>query len=246
MLATLGACQHRLKDPTPPNTEAVEKIYDNPKGTLQAPSLEELTQEFAEKSQVLLATGPSGGVGTLLDGISKNEGVVKATGPGEASNGSRLLAVINATHVCRGPEGDDVIDAKKNGTITLTAKGGEKGLFPIAWGRFNNCVDHTDQRPFTIDGEFSLTLRKRSEGENVLFIFRGTIESDVLDFDGALDSRLRSDGVTEVRVSTDDGDVILAANGEGQLLAHDVTGLWTCDIATLTCSNSTTGQVLSP
>jgi hypothetical protein len=185
-------------------------------------------------------------VGTLLDDISKNEGVVNASGPGEASSGSRLLAVVNATHICRGPAGDDVIDAKQFGTITLTAKGGEKGLFPIAWGHFNNCVDHNDKRSFTINGDYSVTLRKRSAGENVLFIFRGTIESDAISFDGALDTRLRSDGTSELRVSTDTGDVVLALNTEGQLLAHDRSGLWTCDPKLLTCSNSTTGQVISP
>jgi len=246
-LSLLGAaCQLRLDDPTAPDTTGVERNYEEPPGLLSAPNLEELTAAFEERVAVLRSTGTFGDLGAMVDKISQNEEVISSTGEGQSAPSSRVRAVIKAKRVCSGPVGNDVIDAKQFGTITMTLKGGLKGLFPVVWGRFNDCIGHAGERPFTIDGDYSVTVRREAGGMALLIIFDGTIETETMSFDGSLDLRLLSNGTIEVRVSSETGDVVLAVNIDGQLLGRDKTGEWTCDPEKLSCTNAATGQVIAP
>lgn len=238
------ACQLSLDNPTPPETAGIQDRYDFPPGRLAAANLKRVTDAFEEQTELLSETNSLEVVGDLLDAVSSNEAVVAKGDEVDTTDDSRLLAVAKITHVCRGPVGDDVVDAKRFGVVTMTAKGSTKGLFPIAWGRFENCVDHTiEGRPLTINGDYSVTLGRREMGKSALFIFRGTIESELLSFEGDFDFRVLGDGTTELRVSGADGDVIVAVGPRGTLIAHDEAGIWTCDPLALRCENSTGASI---
>lgn len=242
----LAACQLTLDNPTPPETSELEDVYDSPPGRLAAPDLQDVTDAFEEQSELLRETDSLSVVGSLLDAVSTNEAVVEDGEEVDPTSGARVLAVVKVTHTCRGPVGDDVIDAERFGVVRMTLKGSGKGIFPTAWGRFENCVDHTeDGRPFTINGDYSITLRSAQNGQNVLFVFNGTIESSRLNFEGDFDFRVLSSGIAELRVTGANGDVVVALSARGQLIARDENGTWTCDPIALSCENTRTGETIS-
>jgi hypothetical protein len=242
----VGACQLTLDNPAPPETSELEEVYDSPPGRLAAPALHDVTAAFEEQSELLRETDSLSVVGGLLDAVSTNEAVVEKGDEVDPTSGARVLAVAKVTRVCRGPVGDDVIDAERFGVVRMTAKGSGKGIFPTAWGRFENCVEHTESgRPLTINGDYSITLHQSENGKNALFIFRGTIESSEVSFDGDFDFRVLSNGTTELRVTGADGDVVVALSARGQLIARDEDGIWTCDPVALTCENMRTGETIS-
>jgi hypothetical protein len=241
-----GACQLTLDNPAPPGTSELEAVYDSPPGRLAAPDLQDVTDAFEEQSELLRETDSLSVVGNLLDSVSTNEAVVEKGDEVDTTNGARLLAVAKVTRVCRGPVGDDVIDAERFGVVRMTVKGSGRGIFPTAWGRFEDCVEHTeDGRPLTINGDYSITVHKGESGKNVLFVFRGTIESSEVKFEGDFDFRVLSNGTTELRVTGADGDVVVALSARGQLIARDENGIWTCDPIALSCENTRTGETIS-
>jgi hypothetical protein len=238
-------CQLTLDNPKPPDTAGLQASYNSPSGRLAAFDLERVTEAFTEQNALLSETDSLQVVGSLLDSVSTNESVIEDGEQVDPTRGARLLAVAKVTRICRGPEGDDIIDAERFGVVRMTAKGSPRGIFPIAWGRFENCSDHTaDGRPFTIDGNYSLTLGETAAGKDVLFVFEGTIESARVDFEGTFDFRIRDDGTTELRVTGSDGDVVVAIGIRGQLIARDSEGIWTCDPIALSCENLSTGVTL--
>jgi hypothetical protein len=208
--------------------------------------LQDVTDAFEEQSELLREADSLRVVGELLDAVSTNEAVVENGDAVDTTSGARLLAVAKVTRVCRGPVGDDVVDAERFGVVRMTIKGSGRGIFPTAWGRFEDCVEHTeDGRPLTINGDYSITLHKAENGQNALFVFRGTIESSQLDFEGDFDFRVLSNGTTELRVTGADGDVVVALSARGQLIARDESGIWTCDPIALSCENTRTGETIS-
>jgi hypothetical protein len=242
----VGACQLTLDNPAPPETSELEAVYDSPPGRLAAPNLQDVTDAFEEQSELLRETDSLSVVGSLLDAVSTNEAVIENGDEVDPTSGARLLAVAKVTRVCRGPISDGVVDAERFGVVRLTAKGSGRGIFPTAWGRFENCVEHTESgRTLTIDGEYSITLREGENGKNLLFVFKGTIESSEVSFDGDFDFRVLSNGTTELRVTGADGDVVVALSARGQLIARDEDGIWTCDPVALSCENTRTGETIS-
>jgi hypothetical protein len=242
----LGACQLSLDNPPPPETGGLEATYEAPPGRLTAPNLQVVTEAFAEQDELLKETDSLQVVGTLLDAVSTNDAVLENGDDLDTTDNTRLLAVARVTRICRGPVGDDVLDAKRFGVVRMTIKGSPKGIVPVAWGRFENCVDHTeDGRPFTINGDYSITLRKGENGQNALFVFQGTIESSRLSFEGDFDFRVLSNGTTELRVTSPDGDVVVALQVGGKVIARDESGIWTCDVVALSCENMRTGDTIS-
>ena len=126
----------------------------------------------------------------------------------------------------------------------MTLKGGLDGLFPVAWGEFDVCSDHAPGQAFTIDGSYSLTVRQQAAGRDLLIAFEGTIVSDVVNFAGHLDVRLLHDGTPEVRLSGAGGDIVLSINEDGQIVARDRSGTWTCAATELQCVHDVTGERL--
>jgi hypothetical protein len=242
----VGACQLTLDNPAPPQTSELEAVYDSPPGRLAAPDLRGVTDAFEEQSELLRETDSLHVIGDLLDAVSTNEAVVENGDEVDTTSGARLLAVAKVTHVCRGPVGDDVIDAERFGVVRMTLKGSGRGIFPTAWGRFEDCVDHTEAgRPLTINGDYSITVHSGQNGKNVLFVFRGTIESSEVSFDGDFDFRVLANGTSELRVTGADGDVVVALSARGHLIARDENGIWTCDPVALSCENTQTGEIIS-
>lgn len=243
MVAMTGvACQLKVEDPDAPNTDVLEAVYDRPPGLFAAANGKQLKEALDKRLTLLRSTGSFGSPLGLLDSVSAHEGVLEHGDEVDDMGASRLLAVVDVTHVCRGPEGDDIVDPGRFGTISMTLKGGLRGIYPVAWGEFDACSDHTLAGPVSIDGTYSMTVRKRTTGRDVLILFQGTIRSPLLNFNGALDVRVLSNGSPEVRVSGADGDVVLSVDSTGQLIARDRTGLWTCDVVKLECVNPTTGE----
>jgi len=243
-----AACQFQLEDPVPPSTADLEAVYDNPPGMFSAGDLQLLRAGFEEQITLLQATGNLGATETLLNVVGASPGVAENGGQAESTPASRVAAVIDVTRVCAGPNGDGPVTGNRYGTVTMTLKGGLRGLFPIAWGEFDACADRTPGgAPFTIDGPYSITLRKRDTGRDVLFLFQGTITAERVNYNGSLDVRVRSDGTPEVRLSGANGDVVVSVDAtNGNILARDRTGLWRCDPLKLECVNETTGERKSP
>jgi len=243
MVAMTGvACQLKVEDPDAPNTAPLEAVYDTPPGLFAAANGKQLKEALDKRLALLRTTGNFGSTQGLLDSVSAHEGVLEHGDEVDDMEASRLLAVVDVTHVCRGPEGDDIVDPGRFGTVSMTLKGGLRGIYPVAWGEFDACSDHTVAGPVNIDGTYSMTVRKRATGKDVLFLFQGTIRGGPLNFNGTLDARVLSNGSPELRVNGADGDVVLSVDASGQLLARDRTGLWTCDVVKLECVNTTTGE----
>jgi hypothetical protein len=239
------ACQMKLEEPVAPDTRPLEASYENPPGLLGQSNPAMLKAFFEQQRQLLQTTGNFAALTQILDAASENEELVANGDDPQQGVESRLLAVAKATHVCRGPQGDDIIDADRFGTIKMTLKGGLKGIFPVAWGEFDACSDHSPLGPFTIDGPYSFTVRRRAGGRDILFLFQGTITSANVNFNGSLTARVLADFTSEVLVKGAEGNVVLAVDPSGgTVLARDRTGLWTCDPTTFRCVNQTTGEVV--
>jgi hypothetical protein len=242
LVAVIGAaCQVRVEDPEAPDTSSLEAVYDHPPGLFTTVDFQQLKGAFEQRLELLRTTGSFGSTDALLDSVSVNRSVIANGDHVDETASSRLLAVANVTHFCRGPQGDGSTD-DRFGTIHMTFKGGLRGNFPVVWGDFDACSDHVLDAPFSIDGPYSMTVRRRDGAKDVLFLFQGTIRSNLLNFNGALDARLHSDGLPELRIHATDGDLVLSFDAGGQLLARDRTGLWTCDLLKRECVNGTTGE----
>jgi hypothetical protein len=237
-----AACEPKLTNPTAPETEGIEASYNSPTGTVAA-NFRQLQEMLEQQNHVIEATDGLEVVESLFDDVSQNERVAPSGDQADPTAGARLLAVARITHICRGPVGDDVIDAKKHGQVTMTIKGSPRGIFPIVWGRFDACVDHSSAGPFTIDGEYSLTLRNVGKNRTLLFVFDGSVEVNGETIDIAFDFRVRNNGAPELRVSSDEGDVILTPTADAKLEVRDSEGSWLCDPVELTCTNEETGEV---
>lgn len=237
-----AACEPSLANPKAPDTEEIEASYDDPTGTVAANFV--LLQEMLEQpNQVIQATDGLEVIQSLFDGVSQNERVAPGGEQADPTAGARLLAVARIEHICRGPVGDDVIDAKKHGKITMTLKGSPRGIFPVVWGRFEACVDHASSGAFTIDGEYSMTLRKEGKGRSLLFVFDGSVEVAGSTIELAFDFRVRNNGLPELRVNGEEGDVIITPTADAKLEIRDSEGLWLCDPIMLSCANMETGEV---
>lgn len=238
-----GACEPKLVNPEAPDTGGIEANYDDPPGVLLARDLPRIRELMDEPSEVLALTNNLALVENVFNATREEDLVAPDGDEVDPTAGARLLAVARVRHICRGPEGDDVIDAEKNGQITMTVKGSPRGIFPVAWGRFEACSDHVDDKPFTIDGEYSITLRALGKRRTLLFVFDGTIESGDQTFDIGFDFRIDARGLPELRIEGAEGDVIVTPGSEGQLEVRDVDGLWLCDPLTLACTNMESGEV---
>lgn len=238
-----GACQPKLVNPEAPETGGIESSYDDPPGVLLARDLPRIRDLVMEPSQVLALTDNLAVVENVFNATREEDLVAPVGDDVDPTANARLLAVARVRHICRGPEGDDVIDAKQNGQITMTVKGSPRGIFPTAWGHFDACSDHAGDTPFSIDGEYSITLRTLAKQRTLLFVFDGRIETDDTNYELGFDFRIGARGVPELRIDGPEGDVIVTTAGEGQLEVRDVDGSWLCDPITLACTNMETGEV---
>lgn len=242
----IGCEQLKLQNPNPPNTAGLQAVYDSPPGTLSAPDLTTVAETVVEQTEVLSTTDDFSLAQELLDGISSEDKVVKQGEQIDPTAGAKLLAVVQVKRICRGPEGDDVIDEEQFGTISMTLKASPRGITPIAWGRFNRCVEHNRHGvALTLDGDYSITSRKDEGGRTVLFQFNGTIETSDVDFEGEIDFRVRGGMATELRVKATNGDVVVAVNRDGHLFVRDAASEWQCDPLAVECIEEGSGDVLS-
>ena len=246
-LSLAGCKQLTLDNPKPPNTSGLQAVYDSPPGELTAPDLSSVTEAVDEQTSLLGSVDDFSFAQELLESVSSNEDVVKEGEQIDPTAGARLLAVVQVNRICRGPEGDDVIDEAQFGSIGLTLKASPRGLFPIAWGRFNHCVEHTARGAATLDGEYSITARKEAQGVGLLFQFEGTIQSDDagVDFEGTFDFRVRGDKTKELRIKATTGDVVVALSAKGHLLVRDSRSEWECDPLAVECTEMNSGEMLT-
>jgi hypothetical protein len=238
-----AACQPVLVNPAAPETDGIEASYDDPTGVLLATDLPRIQELVEEQGEALALTDSLSIVEEVFSGARDEDLVAPGGDDVDPTAGARLLAVARIQHICRGPEGDDVIDAEQNGKLTMTLKGSPRGIFPTAWGSFDACVDHVGDTPFTIDGSYSITLRKLGKNRTLLFVFKGSIESGDTKFEIGFDFRIGPRGLPELRISGSEGDVIVTPTSDAQLEVRDSDGVWLCDPLSRECTNMETGDV---
>jgi hypothetical protein len=231
----------------PPEVSGLEEAYKDPKGSVSAENLQNLADKYAEQLSWVETTNQLAVLGDLSDQLSSKQ-LDFVAGPDDLdpTEGAKLRGLVRLTRICRGPEGDDIVDAERFGTVTMVGKASERGLYPVIWGTLENCSDHVDGGgAFTIDGSYFLVLRKQPDGKvDRLLSVRGTIENAQGSFEGRLDFRVLGDGRVEVRVPAEDGDVVIGLKTDAAQTLRDRASQWDCKFDQLSCENEKTGDVV--
>jgi hypothetical protein len=244
----LAACGRSIDNPRAPDSLPLQTTYDLPQGHLSAESIVETARDFAERIQLKAATGDMGMVGNVL-AEAEDSGLIDDRATLDQSEHPRRLLTIDITRVCRGTDPDTTsVDAERFGTMTMTLKASEHGLFPVVWGSFDRCIEAVNGQVLTLDGDYFVSIRASSTAGQVdlLYAFSGLLTNDTVDFTGNLDFRLLADGSSEVRVHAADGDVVVGVDGLGRETVRDVVGEWVCELSELHCMNTDTQQVVMP
>ena len=247
-LVSVAGCDRSIENPRPPDTEPLQATYDLPPGHLSSASIAETAKDFARRLQLMAETDD---LGLVTDVLTKAEesGLIADPSQLDPSERPKRLLTVHVTHVCRGDDPSNTeVDPERFGTMTMELKASEHGLFPVAWGTFDRCVEPGAGAPVTLDGDYFAAIRSASlPGEvDILYAFSGVLTSKAVSYTGDLDFRLLADGATEVRVHGADGDVIVGIDGAVHEIARDVVGQWTCELSKLRCTNSETKQVVMP
>jgi predicted DNA-binding protein len=241
----VGCRQLSLDNPKPPETAALQERYDSPPGHLTMPDLDTVTETVMAQTEVIAETEDFSLAQNVLDEVSAKQEVVENGEEIDTTKNARLLAVANVKRICRGPEGDDVIDEAQFGSLTMTIKASPRGIFPVVWGRFDRCIDHSPMGELEIDGDYFIAFRHEGTSVRSLLVsFTGSIRSERVDFSGALDFRIRDDKRVELRAQATDGDVIVGVSRQGQLLVRERDRQWECDPVARRCTDQDTQEVL--
>src|SRR5688572_12206963 len=160
------ACNRSIDNPTAPDQTALEALYVHPTGALTNATLDETAAEYGRRVDVINDTGDLGVVGGVLDQVSgENSGVIDNSDTIDQSARPKRLLTVKVRYVCRGPIGaQESVDAERYGTMSMQLKASEHGIYPVAWGTFDRCSDHSDRASFVIDGDYFVAMRPAAEG----------------------------------------------------------------------------------
>lgn len=242
------SCIPQIRDPDPPGTDALENAYDAPSGRLTGDRIRSIADSFAERLRELESIGDLSQLQALIDTIRDEENGVVPDGTlaEDEGGGQRVLIVAQVERKCRIYGSDtstpDAVDA---GVIELTVKAGERGIYPIVWGRFVQCHSPVGRLDTILDGEVFARLRESDRGPVILYSFKGTVQVGDVVSPLSLSFRRYQDGIREVLFPGTGGDVVFEVRPETTRIARDSVGLWTCDLAQASCISMETGETIS-
>jgi hypothetical protein len=236
-LAVAACASQELQLPTPPDHEALRRVYDSPDGTVDARSAAE-TLLVAQKALRVLELIDAGSL--LGRALATLPAQFPADGLALGTSGSpKASGVVTARRACdgwRSAPGDP-------GTLDLTAVVRNSVVFGEIWGHASACKQtQTVLRlpiDVSLDGDVAVLMDDATTTDlsehRWLVSVSGPITAGELSLKGPTDFRVGRDTL-EVRVERADKTSVIVALGATGFAVRAANGTFGCNLQTYECS----------
>jgi len=247
-------CSETLPEPKPKAPSMAEAIaaFDNPRGELTSETLPGVVESalgglgFSEDLNNLgFVTDFLGGLDSAEEAESEQGLTVRRQGLDIGGTSFAGDGFLEVKRVCRGWNGGTTPNPSEDGILGMVLGFSDKGIDEVIFGGFKGCREDLSGSKVLLDPVLSIyvgdafNLGEPGAG-TLLFSLDGQVDIDGEISSADLDFRVGPDDLFEIRVPTDDGDIIFSPT---TTTFRTGAGTWQCNFEEATCARD--GQQLS-